>query len=209
MLEYLIELDKVVFLLFNYILANPVTNFVMPIITDDNYLRIIFVLIGLLLLVFGDRKQRWLVLFAGITMVLTDQTAAGFLKPLIERARPCHLFAPEDLNLLVGCGSGYAMPSAHAANVFGQAALISMYVRFTRWPLYLFAILVASSRVFVGVHYPGDILMGALVGVLAGKLVGKLFDLFDRKVLTPPKVKATAQETTDDTAEEDADADQT
>lgn len=195
MLEYLIELDKVLFLLFNYLLANPVTDLIMPVLTNDSVLRAVFLLIIVALLWKGNRQQRWLALFAGITMVLTDQTAAGFLKPLIERARPCHLFAPEDLNLLVGCGSGYSMPSAHAANVFGQAVLISRYVRSARWPLYLFAILVALSRVFVGVHYPGDIFIGALVGVLAGRLVSKLFDIFDRKVLTPPETNRSTEVT--------------
>lgn len=197
MLEFLIEFDKVLFLLFNGLLANSVTDMIMPVLTNDSLLRAVFLLIIATLLWKGDRKQRWLVLFAGITMVITDQTAAGFLKPLLERARPCQLFAPEDINLLVGCGSGYAMPSAHAANVFGQAVLISRHVRFTRWPLYLFAFLVAISRVFVGVHYPGDIFVGAVVGVLAGKFVGKLFDLFNRKVLTPAYQEADHKESED------------
>ena len=206
MLDFLLELDKVLFLLINGLLANPVTDAIMPVITNDSILRTVFLLIIAGLLWKGDRKQRWLVLFAGITMVITDQTAAGFLKPLIERARPCHLYPAENINLLVGCGSGYAMPSAHAANVFGQAALISAYVRFTRWPLYIFAVLVALSRVFVGVHYPADIIVGALIGLLAGKIIGSLFDLFNQKVLTPPKSDNKSSEPSSDQPKEATDA---
>jgi len=194
MLEFLAELDKVLFILINSLLANPVTNTIMPIITNDRILRAVFLVILLGLLWKGDRKQRWLILFAGITMVLTDQAAAGLLKPLIARVRPCQIFDADDINLLVGCGSGFSMPSAHAANTFGLAALLSGYIRWARWPLYIFALLVALSRVFVGVHYPGDILVGALIGYLIGKLVAKLFNLFDRKVLTPPMPVETAEE---------------
>ena len=111
MLEFLTELDKVLFLLINDLLSNPLTDAIMPIITNDSILRVIFLLIIACLLWKGDRKQRWLVLFAGITMLITDQTAAGFLNPLIERARPCHLYSASDINLLVGCGSGFSMPS--------------------------------------------------------------------------------------------------
>lgn len=182
MLEFLIELDKVLFILINDFLANPVTDWLMPILTSDNILRVVFVVIIASLLIFGDTKKRWLALFAGIVLFLTDQAAAGILKPLIERARPCHTF--DDVRLLVEyCGSGFSMPSAHAANVFGQAALLAGHVRFIRWPLYTYAVLVAISRVFVGVHYPGDIIIGAIVGLLAGSFISKLYDAFNRIVL--------------------------
>jgi undecaprenyl-diphosphatase len=205
MFDFLNELDKVTFLLINKLLANSVTDSLMPFFTNDTFLRVVFVLIIVSLLIFGNKRNRWLVLFVGLTLLLTDQASAALIKPLIARARPCHLFSADEINLLVGCGSGYSMPSAHAANTFGQAALLSMYVRYTRWPLYLFATIVALSRVFVGVHYPGDIIVGGMVGYLIGKIVGKLFGLFDRKVLVPSamlvKVEETAKPPADPTPE--------
>jgi len=112
-------------------------------------------------------------------VILTDQTASHLLKPLFERPRPCHELSQIDLsqiNLLVGCGGGLSMPSSHAANAIGQAALFATTIRQTRWYLYFSAILIAISRVFVGVHYPGDILIGAVVGVVFGLLAAYVFE---------------------------------
>jgi undecaprenyl-diphosphatase len=60
------------------------------------------------------------------------------------------------------------MPSSHAANAFGQAVLFSVTYRRWAWPLLVFAALVALSRVFVGVHYPFDILVGSIIGAVVG-----------------------------------------
>jgi membrane-associated phospholipid phosphatase len=181
MISYLIELDKVLFILINQLLANPVTDVLMPFITSDTVLRIVYILILVSMLIFGDRRIRWLVLFSGLTMLLTDQVAAGFLKPLIARPRPCQVFT--DIHLLVSCGAGFSMPSAHAANTFGQAALLSRHIKHSGWFLYLFAIMVALSRVFVGVHYPGDILVGAIIGMVIGAIVSGLFRVFSARIL--------------------------
>ena len=178
MLDYLIELDKVLFFLINVYLAGPVTNAVMPIITNDNLLRLIYAGVVVSLLWFGDKRLRWLALFSVFTIVATDQLSAGFLKPLIARPRPCHVFT--DINLLVGCGGGFAMPSSHAANVFGQAFLLSRNVKHIGWPFFIFAILVAVSRIFVGVHYPGDVLGGFVVGMVCGLVISWLYKRFIR-----------------------------
>jgi undecaprenyl-diphosphatase len=186
MISFLIELDKVLFFLFNVYLANPVTNLVMPIITNDNLLRLAFAAMVIVLLLFGNKRTRWLALFSIATLVITDQLSAGLLKGLIARPRPCHVFT--DINLLVTCGGGYSMPSSHAANVFGQAFLLSRNIKHIGWPLFIFAILVASSRVFVGVHYPGDVLGGFVIGAVAGLFVSWLYKGFIR-IIHPVKHK--------------------
>ena len=164
MFETLGALDRSLFLFLNVSLANPVTDFVMPIVTSDNVLRIGYALAMLLVLWKGDARLRWLILVSIIVLALTDQLSAGLFKPMIGRLRPCHVL--ENINLLVGCGGGKAMPSSHAANAFGQAILFAvLYVR-VRWWLVGMATLIGVSRVFVGVHYPGDIIAGALLGAL-------------------------------------------
>ena len=185
MLDWLIHIDKAIFLFFNVTLANPVTDAVMPIITSDNLLRILYGIALALCLWRGDARLRWLVLFSGITLALTDQTAANLLKHAIGRARPCHdgQFL-EPIRLLVRCGGGNSMPSAHAANAFGQALMFGLAYHNVRWYLIGFAALVAISRVFVGVHYPGDVLVGAIIGGLLGTLVYYLFTRV--KHLLPP-----------------------
>jgi len=166
MLELLNEIDTVLFLFMNVTLANPVTDLIMPIVTSDWLLRIAYAVAMVALLVFGNARLRWLVLFSVVALVLTDQISAGLLKPVIGRLRPCHVL--QNINLLADCGGGRAMPSSHAANAFGQAVLFSVMFARLRWPLILVAALVAVSRVMVGVHYPFDILVGSLLGVLIG-----------------------------------------
>jgi len=173
MLESLNQIDQAVFFFINVSLENPVTNFIMPLVTNDWVLRAIYALAMLMLLWKGDARLRWLVLFSAVALVLSDQIAAGYLKPLITRPRPCHGLA--GINLLVGCGGGYAMPSAHAASSFGQAALFAFHYRKFAWYLYGVAAIVAVSRVFVGVHYPGDVIAGAVLGTIIGLALAAVF----------------------------------
>lgn len=181
MLDIIVQLDRTLFLFFNMTLANPVTDLVMPIITSDVLLRLFYGVAMALLLWKGDARLRWLVLVSVIVLALTDQISAGLLKPMIGRLRPCHVL--ENINLLVGCGGGKAMPSAHAANAFGQAVLFAVLYRRVRWPLLSFATLVALSRVFVGVHYPADVFAGALLGALVALLLVTIFNRFSARYL--------------------------
>lgn len=169
MLEYLTQLDRTVFVFINTTIANPVTDLLMPIVTDDWLLRALYAVAILTILWKGDRRLRWMVLFSILTLALTDQISASYLKEWIGRARPCHTMT--GIHLLVPCGSGKSMPSSHAANCFGQAILFGVAYAKWRWDLIVFATVVALSRIFVGVHYPGDVLVGAMVGSLIGGVV--------------------------------------
>jgi len=179
MLEILNNADLALFYFMNVSLANPVTDWIMPIITSNDFLRVGYAAAMLLLLWRGDKRLRWLVLFSVIVLVLTDQTSSQFLKKLIARPRPCHVL--EEIHLLVNCGAGYALPSSHAANAFGQAVLFALAVPRSAIFLICFASLVALSRVFVGVHYPFDILAGAAVGTFLSWIVYRAFLMFEVK----------------------------
>ena len=181
MLEWLAEIDSILFLFFNVTLSNPVTNFLMPIVTSDNLLRVGYGSTMIIVLWKGDARLRWLVLFSILTLTATDQLSSQLFKPLIERARPCQIM--ENINLLVSCGAGFAMPSSHAANAFGQAAIFGLLFNKIKAPLIIFASVVAFSRVFVGVHFVGDILAGAVLGIVAGGLLTLLFKRFERKYI--------------------------
>ena len=182
MLETLLHWDQSLFLFINVTLANPLTDLLMPVITDDSFLRVVYAAAMVILLWRGDKRLRWLVLASALVLALSDQTASKLLKPLIERPRPCHVLA--NIRLLVECGGGFAMPSSHAANAMGQAFLFSLAIRGMRWYLYAVAALVAISRVFVGVHYPADILVGATLGACSGLAGYVAFNAFERKYLS-------------------------
>jgi undecaprenyl-diphosphatase len=92
------------------------------------------------------------------------------MKPLFGRVRPCNGLPPGAFRLIVGATSAYSFPSAHAANSFAMASVVSW--RFPGFAIlaYLIAAAVAYSRVYVGVHYPFDSFAGAFVGLLTGRL---------------------------------------
>lgn len=116
------------------------------------------------------RKEAvWVVLTLVLCVVLADQISSGIIKPLVQRPRPTHA---EGLRELVHTvhgyrGGYYGFVSSHAANTFGLALLCTLLFRRRAyaWTLFGWAALTAYSRVYLGVHYPSDLLGGALVGL--------------------------------------------
>lgn len=172
MIDWLLTLDRNVFLFINQVLANPVTDFIMPVITNDSFLRVLYALLILAVLIFGRKKYLWAILFSIVVVALTDQTSASLIKPLVGRLRPCKVM---EVHLLVNCGSGLSFPSSHAANLFGQALFWGLVFRRALWPGLVFAFLVGLSRIFVGVHYPLDFLAGTVIGALEGAALAWLY----------------------------------
>ncbi|WP_341272840.1 phosphatase PAP2 family protein [Cecembia calidifontis] len=119
------------------------------------------------------KKESWWVFMAvGLTILFADQTASGLMKPYFERLRPCHEPLLEGMVHNYGyCGGGkFGLASSHAANSFGVATIMSLTLAFKypwlKW-LFAWAAVFSYTRIYLGVHYPGDILVGALVGILS------------------------------------------
>ena len=132
----------------------------------------------LLFLVFKQYGKRgwWVLLAVALVILCSDQLSAHVCKPLFHRLRPC--FNPE-LEGLVHLPNGlpggkYGFVSSHAANTFAVATFLTATLRKSRrwigWVLFSWAFISSYSRIYVGVHYPGDILAGAVLGVLIGLL---------------------------------------
>lgn len=187
MLEFLAGLDRTLFVFINSTLANPVTDLLMPAITSDMLLRVLYGLAMALMLWKGKKEHRIMVVYSMIVLVISDQLCSSFLKPLFARPRPCHIMT--ELNLLIPCGGGLSMPSSHAANALAQAAFFAIRVPAIKVHLYTFASLVAVSRVFVGVHYPGDIIAGCALGLIIGIGVASISIRFHNRANTPQPKK--------------------
>ncbi|MDR0894861.1 MAG: phosphatase PAP2 family protein [Prevotellaceae bacterium] len=135
---------------------------------------------------FGWRRVFFYALLAiGLTFLLTDQITVSLIRPYVGRLRPTHAVHPDgELVHIVNNYRGglYSFPSAHAANTFGLACFVWMLFR--KWWLTLFfmgwAALTCYSRVYLGVHYPGDLLVGAWVGLLSASSAYLLFRLVSR-----------------------------
>ncbi len=165
------ELDIQLFFSINKGFQNGFFDAAMPFITKNYYL---FVIILAFILAVKNRKDVITpVILAVISVALTDWLSAS-LKYLIERPRPCKIL--EDVRLLVGCGRAFSMPSNHAANAFALIFALSYpSSKNLRWLLIFGGLVVAFSRVYVGVHYPSDVIVGASVGLMVSAIVIGLY----------------------------------
>lgn len=172
MLDVLVSVDRDLFAFLNQDIQNWFLDVVLPFLTDIHRKPVgiaLLVLLWLLLLTKGGRAGRIAALLLIPTIALADQLNSSLLKFIIDRPRPCHELA--NVHLLVGCGSGYSFPSSHAVNNFAAALVLSYFLPRWTWAFLSYAGVIAFSRVYVGVHYPSDVVAGAMVGVAVGFLV--------------------------------------
>jgi undecaprenyl-diphosphatase len=185
-------LDARIFHLINRSLQNPLFDLVMPILSNKRYFLLPALVVVLMLLVWGGRRM-WIVVAVAVAALALSDVGTNLIKAALHRTRPCHVIP--DVHLLAGCTRSFSLPSNHASNMFALAAVGWLGLRRWRWALALLAAGVAYSRVYLGVHYPADVLAGAVWGgALGWGLTALAAHLcpgwFETPAAPPPKVPA-------------------
>ena len=178
-MEFLANLDTRLLLLING-LHNTFFDYFM-IYMSARLIWIPLYLFLIYLIISQYKSKSYLIIgFLLLTVILSDQLSVHAFKNVFERLRPCHDpdVAPL-LHLVTDCGGQYGFVSSHAFNVFALATFISFLLarvyRWIPWLMFIWAGIVSYSRIYLGVHYPGDVLAGAVLGFLDGWLMMSLY----------------------------------
>jgi undecaprenyl-diphosphatase len=185
-MHWLQTLDTNLFLFCNRSLANPFCDWLMPGLSGSNGMKNEFialaVLAGVAMLVFGKSRARVCVLLMVVVVATNDGLICNTIKHAVGRPRPfvtlpqARVFGrlgdgyvppvldQNGVNLAANQGSHSSMPSSHAANWFAATMVLFLFYRKSLWFMLPLALGVSFSRIYNGVHYPGDVLAGALVG---------------------------------------------
>lgn len=188
MLEQLLQYDKELFLLLNNLGNESWDGFWMFVTNKFSSIPLYLLLAYLFFQQFGLKKTLLLVVFAAL-MITATNGLADFFKYGLQRLRPCYDTSVNELMRLVkdSCGGKFGYFSAHAGNTMAVATFFSILLkgkfRHIGILLLVWAILIAYSRIYIGVHFPFDVFSGMVIGLLFGWLFAKLF------IFTLPKIR--------------------
>lgn len=182
-MESIIELDKTVFLWIHLNLQNSILDFWAPLFREKLFWIPFYVFLFTFLLL-RDKRLLFRTILAVILLIfISDTVSSKVVKPTFQRLRPCKEVKIRDVvRPIVACGSGFSFTSSHATNHFALATFLVVGIShfFRRYKVWLWAWagLIAFSQIYVGVHYPGDVIFGALLGFMVGWSIGRLFERY-------------------------------
>jgi len=165
-METILHLDHFLFHFINHTLQNRFFDLVCPVIRNDKFLYLVYILICLRVYQLFPQHFVKILAVGAVTFLLTDQLSSAFIKPYFHRLRPCNNPAMQARLVIEYCGVGYSFVSSHAANTAGIATLLFSLAlnRLTAGLIlgtWVFA--VCLSQVYVGVHYPGNLIDRILI----------------------------------------------
>ncbi len=168
MADFFYSIDVSVLYFFNHTLSSGFLNKFFSIITNvNNWYIAYFILLGISFFK-GGKKGKIAAAGILILIIFSDQINHKVLKEIFLRVRPCMTL--NDIITPLGCDGNYSFPSNHAVNNFAAACFFYRFFPNLKWLLFGTASLVAVSRIYLGLHYPSDVIGGAALGCLFGYL---------------------------------------
>ena len=164
--------DTAIFYWINEHLQSPSLDYWVKHLSNKNNYLVPVIIAGVALLVLKKKQAFWFIVVALLAVMTNDFFAHQILKPLFARTRPCHVL---DILNSVHCTQSFSLPSILASNLFALATVTALFFRGSGWVVFPLAFLGSMTRVYLGVHYPTDILAGSLCGGIIGLLFCKLY----------------------------------
>ena len=179
-LQWVDNIDKQLFTFIHQSLANSFFDVVMPLLRNPPIWIPLYAFMLFWIIRYHLKYAVKFILLSAVTVGFTDYVSASVIKPLVGRLRPCHSVDLQPiLRHLVECGGQFSFPSSHASNHFGMAAFwvgAIFYITGKKWNwLWGWAALICFAQVYVGVHYPFDVLCGGLLGLATGTTTAYVF----------------------------------
>ncbi|MCA2004402.1 MAG: phosphatase PAP2 family protein [Ignavibacterium sp.] len=182
MSDFLYSIDLTIFYFINHTISLPILDKFFSMITSVNNWYIAYVILLGISWKMGGLRGKIAVLGVILLIIVSDQTGYRLIKELFARPRPCDVLT--DVITPIGCTGTYSFPSNHALNNFAAAVFFYRLFPKLKWVLFITASLIAISRVYLGLHYPSDIIGGALIGILLGYIFSQIALLTEKKFLT-------------------------
>jgi len=180
MLQSVFKIDYYFFRLINQQWNHPYADTLMILLRNQYFWSPLYIFLISYIILHHRKNAVKIIGLALFTFMITDLVSTQLLKAYIERPRPCWDWsAPTIARLLIPCSNSFSFVSSHAANHFGISTFLFLAFRKTTGKshklLFLWAFLVCYAQIYVGAHYPTDVLGGALLGTICGILVARLF----------------------------------
>jgi undecaprenyl-diphosphatase len=190
-LDYIIAWDHLFFVKINSLWSFALGDKVFPFITDlhKSPIGIALIAASCLFWMYKDKQRAWrFIVIIAIAVAAGDMISYRLIKPAVNRARP-EQTQGLPLQLRVESSHSLSFPSNHATNMFAVAAILWFALPGYGWWAFAFAALIAYSRVYVGVHFPLDVIGGAFFGFVVGRIIWNFLGHWAE--FTPPEEKST------------------
>jgi len=176
-MEGIIEWDVQLLYFIHENCKNALFDMLLPLVRNKYiWLPLYIGIIAYVMTRYHQWKSSYLLLMLIGTVALTDVSSGQLLKKYVKRSRPCMDIAHrQDVKPMVRCSYSYSFPSSHACNHFGLAVTLSFLFgtgrKWIKWLLYSWAVLICLAQIYVGAHYPLDVIGGALLGIVLARLL--------------------------------------